>query len=66
MAAAKLDAKINRARKFLWYAVSAGSIEEKMIRIQRACRCAGKAYRELQQEKDRLKRRWPNKEQKGG
>jgi len=55
MAAAKLDAKINRARKLLWYATSAGSIEEKMIRIQRACRCAGEAYRELELRKDQQK-----------
>jgi len=55
MAATKLDAKINGARKLLWYAASAGSVEEKMIRIQRACRRAGEAYRELQQWKDQWK-----------
>jgi len=52
---AMLDAKINRARKLLWYAASAGSVEEKMVGIQRACRCAGEAYRELEREKDQQK-----------
>jgi len=49
-------AKLSRARKLLWYAASAGSVEEKMMRIQRACRCAGEAYRELQRWKDMRRR----------
>jgi len=53
--APNVEIKLAIARELLQYVASAGSIEKRMERIQRACRCAGGAYRELEQWKDRQK-----------